>query len=194
MDALTHLFLPLLVAYALRPDLFERPRYLALGLFGLLADLDKLIGIPGLLHSLVTLLPICVGLLLLEWVSRSRCHYSAIASGITLSHLPLDIIEGVTVPLLYPIATTGVGLAYPLGLAVGPEAGQLWFAFDGVPIALEFGNLKTGHAVSDAVDSNEFGFVNGYGTATMLAFLLVFVGRECLSIDQSPVDQGGEDE
>ena len=194
MDALTHLFLPLLVAYVLRPDLFGQPRYLALGLFGLLADLDKLIGTPGLLHSLVTLLPICVGMLLLERVFRGEYQYSAIASGFTLSHLPLDIIEGVTVPLLYPIVTTGVGLAYPLGLTVGPEAGPLWFAFDGVPITLEFGELRTGHAVSDEVNSNEFGFINGYGVGTMLTFLLVFVSREYLSIGQSSIGQDSENE
>jgi len=194
MDALTHVFLPLLVAYVVRPDLFGQPHYFALGLFGLLADLDKLIGIPGLLHSLVTLVPICVGMLLLERVFRDEYHYSAIASGFTLSHLPLDVVEGVTVPLLYPIVTTGVGLAYPLGLIVGPDAGPLWFAFDGVPIALEFGELRTGHASSDEVNSNEFGFVNGYGVATMLTFLLAFVSREYLGIGQSSIGQGGEGE
>jgi hypothetical protein len=133
-------------------------------------------------------------MLLLERVFRGEYHYSAIASGLTLSHPPLDIIEGGTVPLLYPILTTGVGLAYPLGLTVGPEAGPLWFAFDGVPITLEFGELTTGHAVSDEINSNEFGFINGYGVATMLTFLLIFVSREYLSIGQSSIGQDGEHE
>jgi hypothetical protein len=194
MDVLTHLFLPLLVGYVLRPDLFRQPQYLALGLFGLLADFDKLIGIPGLLHSLVTLLPICVGLLVLERLFRGEYQYSAIASGIALSHLPLDIVEGVTVPLFYPLITTGVGLGYPLGVTVGPEAGPLRFAFDGVPVTLEVGELRTGYAVSEGVEGNEFGFVNGYGVATMLTFLLVFVSREYLAVGQPSVGQDGEDE
>lgn len=194
MDALTHVFLPLLVIYVLRPELFSVPHSFAIGLFGLLADFDKLIGIPGLLHSLVTLVPICIGMLLLEQAFRGRYHYSTLASVFTLSHLPLDIIEGVTVPLFYPLISTGVGLAYPMALLVGPEAGPLWFAFDGLPISLQFGELRTGHAVSDAVDSNEFGFVNGYGVATMLTFIVVFVSREYLGIGTASVDPDGVDE
>lgn len=194
MDALTHVFLPLLVVYVLRPGLFSEPHYLAIGLFGLLADLDKLIGIPGLLHSLVTLVPICIGMLLFERTFRGRYHYSVIASVFTLSHLPLDIIEGVTVPLFYPVISTGIGLVYPMVLLVGPEAGPLWFAFDGLPISLEFGGLRTGHAVSDEVDSNEFGFVNGYGVATMLTFIVVFVSQKYLGVGQPSVDPDGVDE
>lgn len=194
MDALTHVFLLLLVAYALRPDLFSQPHYLVLGLFGLLPDLDKLIGIPGLLHSLVTLMPICISVLLIERKFRGEYHYSALASAFTLSHLPLDIIEGVTIPIFYPIITTGVGLSYPMGLLVGPEAGPLWFAFEGLPVSLEFGELKTGHAASDEIDSNEFGFLNGYGVTTMLTFVIVFASREYLGIGQSSAGPDGDDE
>lgn len=194
MDALTHVFLPLLVAYILRPVLFSQPHYLAFGLFGLFADFDKLIGIPGLLHSLLTLVPICVGILLLERIFRGEYHYSIIASAFILSHLPLDIIEGVTVPIFFPIITAGVGLAYPMALIVGPEAGPLWFAFDGLPVTLEFGELRTGHAASDVVNSNEFGFINGHGVATLLTFLFVFVSQEYLSVGQSSIGQDGEDE
>lgn len=194
MDALTHVFLPLLVAYILRPVLFSQPYNLAFGLFGLFADFDKLIGIPGLLHSLLTLVPICVGILLLERIFRGEYHYSIIASAFILSHLPLDIIEGGTVPIFFPIITAGVGLAYPMALIVGPEAGPLWFAFDGLPVTLEFGELRTGHAASDVVNSNEFGFINGYGVATLLTFLFVFVSQEYLSVGQSSIGQDGEDE
>lgn len=194
MDALTHVFLPLLMVYVLRPGLFSGPHYLAMGLFGLLADLDKLIGIPGLLHSLVTLVPICIGMLLLERAFRGEYHYSAIASVFTLFHLPLDVIEGVTVPLFYPVISTGVGLAYPMVLLVGPEAGPLWFTFDGLPISLEFGELRTGHAVSDDVDSNQFGFLNGYGVVTMLTFIVVFVSPGSPEVSQSSIHPDGEDE
>ncbi|HET7323898.1 MAG TPA: hypothetical protein VFJ06_06170 [Halococcus sp.] len=52
MDALTHLFLPLTVAYILFPDRFADPRAFALGVFGLLPDADKYFGIQGVFHSL----------------------------------------------------------------------------------------------------------------------------------------------
>ncbi|PSP90549.1 hypothetical protein BRC90_01165 [Halobacteriales archaeon QS_4_69_34] len=193
MDALTHVFLPLLTAYAFRPDSFSLQHYLPLGLFGLLADLDKLVGLPGLLHSLVTLVPICVSMLVLERFLRGGHHYSIIASAFTLSHLLLDIIEGVTVPLLYPAVTTGVGISYPMELLVGPGAGPFWFAVDGPPAALDFGGLRTGHAASE-VTSNEFGFINGYGVATTLTFVLVFVSREYFAIDPSSIGADGDDE
>jgi hypothetical protein len=192
MDALTHVFFPLLVAYALRSDIFSLQHYLPLGLFGLLADLDKLIGFPGLLHSLVTLVPICVSMLLLERFLRGEYHYSAIATAITLSHPLLDIIEGVTVPLLYPIVTTGIGISYPMELLVGPGAGPFWFAFDGPPAALDVGGLRTGHAASE-VTSNEFGFINGYGVATTLTFVLVFVSREYFATSPSSIGADGDD-
>lgn len=178
MDPLTHVFLPLLIAYVIRPDLFSQPRYIALAGFGLLADFDKLIGVPGLLHSLVTLVPICLLLIGIERTVRGEIHYSAIAVLFILSHLPLDIIEGVTVPLLYPLVTTGVGFVYPMEIVFG--TGPFGFTVQGWPIALEFGGLRTGHAASSAVDTNTFGLLNEFGIASMLAWVAAFVGREYL--------------
>lgn len=50
MDILAHLFLPITVAYTVRPDLFPSPWYFDLTIFAVLPDFDKLLGIPGLLH------------------------------------------------------------------------------------------------------------------------------------------------
>ena len=174
MDALTHVFLPLTVAYVLRRDLFERHNDLAIGLFGLLPDFDKLIGVPGLLHSLVTLVPICAVLIGFDYWYRGDTTYGLLASAFVMSHLVLDIIEGVTVPLLFPLVTTGVGLTYPMEVVFG--TGLLGFTFQGPPIALEFGELRTGYAASPDVDTNTFGFINGYGVASLLVFVVVYAG------------------
>jgi hypothetical protein len=176
MDPLTHVFLPLLVAYVIRPNLFRQPQYITLAGLGLLADLDKLIGRPGLLHSLLTLIPICLLLIAVERLIREEIHYSKFALLFTLSHLPLDIIEGVTVPLLFPLLTTGVGLGYPMEVVFG--TGPLGFRFQGPPVALEIGELRTGHSASPDVETNTFGFINRFGVASALAWIVAFVGRE----------------
>ena len=178
MDPLTHVFLPLLVAYVVRPDLFSRPRYMALAGFGLLPDFDKLIGIPGLLHSLVTLAPICLALLVFERRVRGNVQYSGIAVLFIVSHLLLDVVEGVTVPLLFPLVTIGVGFAYPMEVVFG--TGPLGFSFQGWPVTLESGEPRTGYAASDDVDTNTFGFINSFGIATTLAFATAYIGREYL--------------
>jgi hypothetical protein len=43
---------PITVAYAVQPDLFPSPWYFALAVFAVLPDFDKLLGTPGLLHSI----------------------------------------------------------------------------------------------------------------------------------------------
>ena len=176
MDPLTHVFLPLLVAYVLRPDLFPDYRYLLLGGFGVIPDLDKLIGIPGLLHSLVTLVPLCVVLIAADYWYRGDSTYGLLASAFLLSHLLLDIIEGVPVTLLYPFVTTGVGLAYPMEVVFG--TGPLGFTFQNPPIALEFSETRTGYAESDAVEANTFGFIDEYGVTSTITFVVVYLA-EC---------------
>lgn len=66
MALLTYLFLPITVAYVLRADLFEEPWYLGVAFFAVFSDFDKLFHAPGLFHSLLTLGPIAIGLLLIE--------------------------------------------------------------------------------------------------------------------------------
>jgi len=177
MDPLTHIFLPLTIAYVLRGDLFGRSRYLLFCLFGLVPDIDKLIGVPGLFHSLVALIPFCLVIVVVRYRNEPRATYGVLASVFVFSHLLLDFLEGVTVPLLYPIVETGVGLTYPGTIVFGPGAGPLWIAFDGLPIALTVGQLRTGHADA-AVSANTFGFLNGFGIAAMLTFFLVYGGLQ----------------
>ncbi|TYL36428.1 hypothetical protein CV102_22660 [Natronococcus pandeyae] len=178
MDALTHVFLPLTIAYVLRRDLFQQPQYLLLGLFGLVSDLDKPLGVPGLLHSLVTLVPICLILIVIDYWYRDDTTYGLLTSAFVLSHPVLDILEGVTVPLLYPLVATGVGFTYPMTVVFGPDAGALWFALEGPPVALEFGEPRLGHATDPDVTENTYGVIDGYGVASTLTFLFVYGGLE----------------
>jgi len=171
MDALTHVFLPLTVVYAVRPQLFDRPELLSLGALGLLADGDKFLGHPGLLHSLTTLIPICLGVMAVEYVWRGELQYSALAAAIILSHLVLDVVDGGPVPLLYPLSTAGIGFTYPIQVAFGE--GLLGIAFQGSPVALRTTAPQPGF--------NTYGFLNGFGVASMLTFLAVYVGNQLSS-------------
>ena len=179
MDPLTHVFLPLLVAYVLRPDLFQRRRHYLIALFGLLPDFDKLLGYPGLLHSLLTLAPICGLLLLIDYLYRGDTTYGWLAVLFVLSHLPLDIIEGVPVPLLYPIVATGVGFAYPMEILFGPDQGLFWFSFEGAPITVEFDQPREGWASSNPNSPRtRFRFINEFGVASTLTFFIVYLGTK----------------
>lgn len=168
MDALTHLFLPTTIAYVLFPDLFERRRYLALGVFGLLSDFDKFLGVPGTLHSLVTLVPLCVGLVAAERLLRGAVRYSPVVAGIVLSHPLLDVVEGGPAPLLAPLVETGVGFRYPVRVSFGE--GLLGIRFHGPFVELVSTTPRPGF--------NTYGFVNGFGVTSMLVFVVLFVGLE----------------
>lgn len=167
-DFLTHIFLPLTGAYVLRRELFESPGALALGGFGLLSDFDKFLGMPGLLHSLVTLVPIAGAILLAEWVWRGEFAYAPVAVALAGSHLVLDFVDGGPVPLLYPFVTEGVGLRYPGQTAFGE--GMLGVAIQGALVDLHVGAPRPGF--------NTYGFVQGIGVANALLFLTVYAGLE----------------
>lgn len=168
MNALTHIFLPLTVAYAVRPDLFTDPRHLAIGAFGLLPDADKLVGMQGMLHGLLTLVPIAAVLLALEWRVYGRRTYATLAVLFIGSHLLLDFLGGGPVPFLFPVIESGIALTYPITVSFGE--GPLRVAFDGPLVALTTGTPQPGYGT--------FGFVDGFGVASTLAFLVVYVGRE----------------
>lgn len=87
MDSLSHLFLPLVAVYVVHPKVFERPWTLLLAGFGLLSDLDKFLGVPGLLHSLVTIGPICAAALLVEHWWRDELVWSPVVVALVASHL-----------------------------------------------------------------------------------------------------------
>lgn len=166
-DFLTHLFLPLTAAYVLRPDLFPSPAYLAVAGFGLLADADKFLGTPGLLHSLVTLVPLSVGLVAAERWLRGETRYAPLAVALILSHLVLDVVDGGPVPLVYPVVETGIGLTYPARTAFG--VGPLGVVIEGPLVALRTAVPVPGH--------NTYGFIDGAGVASALLFGLIYAGE-----------------
>ncbi len=168
MDFLTHLFLPLTVAYVLWPGTFRRPEYAALAVFGLGPDFDKFLGMPGLLHSLVTLVPLVGVVLALEWAFSRRVRVSAIVAGLLASHLVLDFVGGGPVPLLYPFVDGGPGLTYPIAVEFG--AGPLGIAFHGPPVAVDVFTPRPGH--------NAYGFINSFGVTSLLVFVVVVGGLE----------------
>lgn len=175
MDPLAHVFLPLLVAYVLVPEWFPSPAYVAIGTFGLLPDVDKLLGVPGMLHSLVTVVPLCLALVALDRWLPFDARYGALAAAFVLSHLFLDFLDGSGFYVLYPVVEGGLGLSFPMVVTFGE--GLLGFQFEGAPVVVERLESPTGFAESSTVDSNTFGFFDAYGFATALAFLAVVVGR-----------------
>lgn len=166
MDFLTHLCLPVTVAYVLYREVFDSPVTLLLAGFGLLPDADKYLGTPGLLHSLVTLVPIALILLAFERVLRGKTTYATIAVGLAFSHLVLDFVDGGPVPLLYPFVLEGVGLQYPVRTVFGE--GLLGITFRGPLAKLRVVAPRPGY--------NTYGFIQGAGVSSALAFLAVYVG------------------
>lgn len=167
MDPLAHVFLPLLVCYAVRPDLFERPVHFAVAGFALVPDLDKLLGMQALLHSLPSLSLVTLAVLAVGRYRREWWVYALLAVGFLWSHILLDLLGGNAVPWLWPFVRQGYGVSFPMRIAFGE--GLLGFRLEGMPVALRTGVPRTGHQT--------FGLVNGFGVASLLAFLAVYVGR-----------------
>ena len=168
MDFLTHLCLPMTVAYVLYREVFDSPVTLLLAGFGLLPDADKFLGMPGLLHSLVTLVPIAVLLLALERGVRGETTYATIVVALASSHLLLDFVDGGPVPLLFPFVLEGVGLQYPVRTVFGQ--GLLGLTFEGPLVRLRVLTPRPGY--------NTYGFIKGAGVASSLTFLAVYLGTE----------------
>lgn len=167
MDFLTHIFLPLTVAYVLRRELFETPVRLSLAGFGLLSDFNKFLDQPGLMHSFVTLTPICLTLLAGERWLRGRVVLTPLIVAFVLSHLLLDFIDGGPVWPLLPLVDTGIGLQYPVWTVFG--GGPIGLIFQGPIVALKIGMARPS-------GSNSYGFINGFGIASLLTFFVVYVG------------------
>lgn len=161
MDLLTHIFFPLTALYVLKKDLLNPPYHYLLVLFALLPDLDKLIGIPGLLHSLLTLTPLILAIFLIEKIFGGSGKISGIASIFILSHLLLDIVDGGIVPLLYPIITKGVGIIFPLKISVQD------LSILGAPIEVVYKEPKLSYT---------YEILNGYGIVSLFIFAMIYVG------------------
>ena len=169
MDFLSHLFLPLLVAYVLKPEWFESPVYLSVAVFGLLPDFDKFLGMPGMLHSLVTLVPIWVAVVAVEYWWRGRLQWSVLIVALVGSHLVLDFVDGGPVPLLYPYIKQGLGLQFPARTVFG--SGPLGL------VAVE-DSLVSLRVAAPRPENRTYGFIKGAGVASMLAFVMVWLSWE----------------
>jgi hypothetical protein len=121
MDLLTHLFVPITVAYVLRPDLFPSVQYFLLGFIGLSPDLDKVVGLQGLFHSVLVLSILGAGLFFCARRLRGKSPYVLLSVALLYSHLLLDFLEGGPILILYPVVDLGVGLYYPAELVLGQE-------------------------------------------------------------------------
>ena len=164
MDLLTHIFLPLTALYVLKREAFNPPYHFLLVLFAVVPDFDKLIGMPGLFHSLVTLVPLILVILLLEKLVKGTSMYTGIAAFFIGSHLVLDILDGGPVPFFYPFIKTGIGLEFPLEIAFHSFS----FSFLNDPVRLIYAVPRTGF--------NTYGTFSGFGVASMILFVIVYLG------------------
>lgn len=163
-DLLTHLSLPLTAVLVWRRELFESPAYLALGGVAVFSDLDKFLGMPGLLHSLVTLVPIAGVVVLVEYLWRGDLKWSPVLVVLLFSHLLLDFLDGGPVPLLFPFIETGIGLQYPARLTFE----------QGFPRVAVQGPVVATHSTSPRPGFNTYGFVRGSGVLNVLLLATVY--------------------
>ena len=164
-DLLSHIFLPLILIYAVRGEL--KPHYIALTPFALLPDLDKFLGVVGLLHSLVTITPLCLMLILLErtagkLANKNTYERSLIASFYVFSHLFLDVLDGGPVPLLYPFVKEGIGLVFSATLELGSN-----------PSEFSVNNVLPQVVYEVPEPSKSYGILSGFGVASAILFLLM---------------------
>lgn len=166
MDPLAHVFLPLSAAIAIDEG-FSHPRYrLTIAGFGLLPDFDKFVGQPGLLHSLVLLVPLGATLVGIELAWRKSTELSRYASAFLGSHLVLDFVDGGPVPLLYPFVERGFGLEYHARTVFG--GGPIGVDVSGIPITLVTESPQRGF--------RDYVFVNECGVASVLLFGVIYWG------------------
>ena len=168
MDVLTHLFLPITIVYAVRPDLFPSPRYFALAGFAVLPDFDKVLVIPGLLHSIFVVGGIGVVLTVSERRLYDTETYATIATLLLASHLLLDFLDGGPVTLFYPFIKTGVGLEYQTQIVFGDAVHDI-AVHDPIP------QIQAG---TTNASREAYSLVNGYGVLSAFAFLSVYLGNE----------------
>lgn len=168
MDVLTHIFLPLTLVFVIKRDLFRiHPAVYLLPLFGVLPDFDKYLGKPGLLHSLLTLIPIVLAIFLIERIVDDSNRFAPVIGFFVFSHLLLDFLEGSPVSLLYPFEKVGIGLRYPVEIVFG----------EGSLGATLRGSLEIIKKVPEAGFNSYGGFVSGFGVASLLLFSVIFLQR-----------------
>ncbi|MBX0297871.1 metal-dependent hydrolase [Haloarcula nitratireducens] len=164
MDLLTHLFLPVTIAYVLRPDLFPSPWYLFVTAFAVFPDVDKLLGMQGALHSVITLGLLGGGLVLLERWYRGEMTYGTLFTVLLFSHLVLDFLDGGPVSVLYPFLDLGVGLRYPAELVLGEQLTQTGIQNPAPTVTVG----------TPSRSRTSYALLNGYGVLSGLVFLVVY--------------------
>lgn len=165
MDVLTHIFLPLTLVFVIKRDVFDsHPAVYLLPLFAVLPDMDKFLGSPGLLHSLLTLIPIVLVIFLIEKGVDKSSRYSAVIALFVFSHLLLDFLEGSPVSLLYPLERVGIGLEYPIEVVFG----------EGTLGATVRGSVEIVKKVPESGFNAYNGLVSGFGVASLLLFGTIF--------------------
>ena len=159
MDILTHIFIPLTIIYFFKKEL--NPYYtFTLALLTLLPDLDKVIGLPGILHSIITLTIIISPLLIIEKITRKSWAYTSIIAFFIFSHLLLDLLDTSPIFPLYPLIDTGLIIEFPMKVSFNNPG----FLFIGPPIKILYTKLETGF-------NTYTGVISGFGIASMLLFI-----------------------
>lgn len=174
MDPLSHFFLPLIFAYALKLD-EDLPDHhlLSLAFFGVIADGDVFLGIHRyFLHS-----PLLITLLIflpLLYMKDQRRRYVLLAAFFMYSHVLLDFFDG-GVPLFYPVASISIGLEFVLTMEVG---GSLAFNDVGVRLILRSPS-RIAHVV--------YPLITGSGIVAVVMYLLL-VGRKLMAGSEGRMD------
>lgn len=171
MDFFTHLFLPIAVVYALRPELFENPLAFALAGFAILPDADKIVAVPGGLHSVLTLLPIALVVIAVERGVSGRLRYAPVAIALLYSHLLLDVIDGNFVMLFAPLVETGIQLGYPGDVVLG---GRWPIVIQGDLVSV---SVRTPEAGGGGGGPGTYAFLEKYGVLSALVFVLIVSPR-----------------
>lgn len=165
MDLLSHFFIPLIVAYAVKLDQRVSDKQLFfLAFLGLLADLDVFFGVHRLgLHSLL-LVSVCVLLPFLFIKDEARRTYLVLAAYFLYSHIILDFFNG-GVPLLWPLSRISVGINF--SFIVTLESG----------LSLEKIALEVITKLPTTVEGKEFSLVKGPGIVAGLLYLFVISSK-----------------
>jgi hypothetical protein len=167
MDFLTHLFLPITVAYVLRPELFPSPWYFLLAGFAVFPDVDKLFQLQGVLHSGIILGVIGMGVWSIERLQRNDSTYATLVTALLYSDLFLDVLDGGPVTFLYPFVDAGIGMTYPAELVV-----RNTFVVPEVHNPLPEVTVRTPNR-----ERETYPLVDGYGMLSAVTFFTVYVGQ-----------------
>lgn len=167
MDVLTHIFLPLTLLYVVKRKLFNpNPAMFLLAGFAVLPDLDKYFGFPGLLHSIVILVPVILTVFLVEKLCTGSKKYTVVIAFFVFSHILLDFLGDGMVTPFYPFIRTGVSLQYPLTIVFGE--GFLGATLRGPSIEVVKGVARPGFRAYP-------GLVSGFGVASLLLFVITYL-------------------